>query len=258
MSYQYPATTTPAPTTASQQVVPVAGGGTSGGMVYDVSQLTPNEQFQVLANMIEADDALNPSPNTNTPPWDEITPADEYTPESEQVANYMLAPDVDANANVDLLSLVSDAYPADIPEWTWDNDPQYYGLGVPPGVDNAGPIESGHTQITVPNPSAELGWDAWSGKHTMARVARHENGFSGYGKDTNPGHMLKIVRDQNPGYASFRAGQSRNLMMAELQQRGLHNIVVADVPGQTYNEQVAVVNPALYAEAPIGPEGVLP
>lgn len=261
------------PTIASQQLENVQGGGTqtsdnpyNPGPYYDVSLESPDAQFQVLTDIIEANDAQNPSPDTGTPPWGETTPYDEYIPESVQSENYLVAADLEPQAENDLTDLFYDAYgpmSGNTVE-VWDNDPQYYGLGVPPGVPNWGqPIESGHTQIVVPNPSAELGWDSWSGRPILARVARHENAFSGYSAGVSRGHMLNIAELQGgrgaPSYTSQRYWMTRNLMLSELNRRGIHNVVVDDVPAQTYNEQVQTINPVmLMPEAAIGPEGVLP
>lgn len=230
---------------------------------YDVSIETPDQQFQVLSDIIQADDAANPAPYTATPPWGEPTDPGEYIPISVQEESYMPATDIEPTAETDLLSLVSDAATNDIPEWTWYNDDQYYGLGVPPGVPNYGqPIESGHTQAIVHNPAAELGWDAWSGKFVIARVARHENNFPGYNAGTSRGHMLPVRELQNRNsstYTQSAMAQYRQNLLAEINRRGIHNVVVADVPSVPYTEQVAVVDPTLMMpEMPIGPEGVLP
>lgn len=228
---------------------------------YDVSLMTPDQQFQVLNQIIMAADAANPSPDTGTPPWGEPTDTGEYMSDMVQQEAYLPPFDADSLADEELLSVISDAYPADIPEWDWENDPQYFGLGVPPGVPNYGqPIESGHTQITVPNPSAELGWDAWTGKYTIARVARHENNFSRYNAGTSRGHEIPVKMLQQRGSRDFsRSNQARDLMLAEIQKRGIHNVVVTDIPAQSYTEQVVAVDPwALAPAAQIGEAGVLP
>jgi hypothetical protein len=227
----------------------------------DVSLESPDAQFQALSDMLAADDAANPSPNSNTPPWGEPTPESEYLPEAVLEESYIPLADVAQPLDdEEVLSVISDAPTSDIPEWDWENDDQYYGLGVPPGVPNYGqPIESGHTQITVPNPSAELGWDAWSGKFTIARVARHENGFSRYNAGTSRGHMLPIADLQDRNSAVVQTNQVRDLLLAEVKKRGVHNVVVDTPLPVPYTDQVVAVDPqALAVEPDIGPEGVLP
>lgn len=226
----------------------------------DVSLGTPDEQFQALSNMLQADDAARPAPFTGTPPWGEPTHISEYVSDSVLQGEYIIPPDVDAQANVELLSVISDAYPANIPEWDWENDDQYYGLGVPPGVPNLGqPLETGHSQIIRNNPAAEHGWDAWSGRAPMARVARMENHFSGYSAGTSRGHMLPVEQMQNRRSAVYRTQQARDLLLATIQKRGIHNVVVVPPVTQSYTDQVLAVDPSvLVPEMAIGPEGVVP
>lgn len=223
----------------------------------DVSLATPDEQFNALTAMLESDDGRQPAPNTHTPPYGETISLSEYVPDATLEANYLPPPDFDAQADTELLSVISDAPPVDIPEWDWENDPQYFGLGVPPGVPNDGPVESGHSQIILANPSAEYGMLAWSGK-PVARVARHENDFKGYSAGTSRGHeraVEKISREQ----AGHRTQQARDLLLAEVQRRGIHNVVVADIAPEPYTQQVVMVDPSALAPQPeIGPEGVLP
>jgi hypothetical protein len=228
----------------------------------DVSLMPPDQQYAALVAMIEENDAANPSPNTGTPPFGEPTPPEDYTSEADQANEYLVAADIDQPLDDDdILSVISDAYPADIPEWDWYNDQQYYELGVPPGVPNYGqPFESGHTQITLPNPSDGYREFEWSG-HPVARVARHENNFPGYNAGQSRGHMLDVRALGAIKYAAqYNTQQTRDLLLSEIQQRGLHNVVIADVPSPTYNEQVAVVDPTVLANEPyeLGEEGVLP
>ncbi len=224
----------------------------------DISLGTPDQQFAALVSIIENADAANPAPNTHTPPFGEPIDESEYISEALQQEEYLLAPDLEAVANVDLDSVISDAYTAEIPEWDWENDDQYFGLGVPPGVPNYGqPFETGHTQITLPNPTIEYGGFAWSGK-PVARVARHENNFPGYSAGVSRRHnmppVLKFERQ-----AWMRTQQTRDLLLAEIQRRGIHNVVIADVPSQSYTEQVQMVDPAVMTpEYDIGEAGVLP
>lgn len=249
--------------TSRRGYVPVVGYTPAGhpSDFIDLSLETPDQQFNALSAMLEAEDAASPAPDTTTPPFGEPTDPDEYIPEVVLEQNYMPAPDVDAVAVSDVPSLLQDAYGADIPEWDWENDDQYFGLGVPPGVPNYGqPIESGHSQIVRPNPSAELGWDQWSGKFVIARVPRHENNFTRYNAGTSRGHSLPPEKwlGRGPSTMPLFTQQQRDLMLSEIQRRGKHNVVVQYVSPPAYTDQVLVVDPTVYASPEIGPEGVLP
>lgn len=224
----------------------------------DVSTESPDVQFQALSGMLEANDAAAPAPYTGTPPFGEPTPYDEYLHDADLQNDYMLAPDMHSVANTDVLSTISDAFPMEYPGTDWENDDQYFGTGVPPGIPNYGqPIETGHSQIIRNNPAAELGWDAWSGKLSIARVARHENNFTRYNAGNSRGHMVKTLRGIQPYYV--RTQQMRDLLLSEIQRRGIHNVVVADAPAQGYTEQVNTIDPTLpFYQGHIGEEGVLP
>jgi ribosomal protein L25 (general stress protein Ctc) len=225
----------------------------------DLSLATPDEQFAALVSIIEAADATNPAPNTHTPPYGEPITLDEYIPDAQQASEYLIQADTYSDAETNLDVVINDAATAEIPAWDWYNDEQYFGLGVPPGVPNWGqPVESGHTQITLPNPSAELGWDSWAGKPVLARVARMENNFPAYSAGVNRRHNMPAVlkRDANTWALTH---QSRDLMLTEIQKRAMHNVVIDNVPTQPYTEQVSHIDPSLLTpEGEIGPEGVLP
>lgn len=239
------------------EAFPVDGGPRLVPLV-DISLDTPDQQFAYLAQIIEAADALNPAPFTGTPPDGEYTELDEILPAAVEQLEYMPPPDMDASAAADELSRFRDAYPSEYPGTDWVNDPQYYGLGVPPGVPNWDqPVESGHTQIVRQNPAAEQGWDAWSGRAPMARVARQQSDNPFYSRGTSRGHELAVEKFEVP-YVLLTQ-QRRDMLLAELQRRGVHNVVIADVPSVPYTEQVVAIDPtALMPEAPIGPAGVLP
>jgi hypothetical protein len=228
------------------------------GTYVDVSLQSPDQQFATLVSIVQADDDANPAPYTGTPPWGEsIDPAD-YIPESTLQSEYRPAPNFEVAPTADdMLSLVSDAYGPEIPEWVWFNDPQYHGLGVPPGVPNWGqPYETGHTQINLPNPAASYREFEWSGK-PVARVSRHENAFDGYMAGQQRGHGVSPIKLYMP-YV-LRTQQMRDMLLKELKRRGVHNVVVSDVPSLSYTEQVQVTDPTILApQAPIGAEGVLP
>ena len=231
----------------------------------DVSLEAPESQFGYLVAMLEAEDANNPSPYSRTPPFGE--PGDPaFDIDQSYVDDYYLpVADLEAAADADLLSIVSDADPPIYGPPDWYNDDQYHGLGVPPGVLNLGqPIEYGASQMRGnggspgPNPAAEHGWDAWSGRTPLARVARHENNFPDYGKGVRrrmgDAPVEKFVM---PYY--LQTQQYRDLLLAELKRRGVHEAVVMDVPSVPFTEQVQMIDPtAQYVEPLIGPEGVLP
>jgi hypothetical protein len=224
----------------------------------DPSLDTPDQQFQYLVDIIELADELNPAPFTGTPPGDEYIEPDQVIPTVIEQLEYMPPADMDAAAAADELSRFRDAYPNEYPGSDWVNDPQYFGLGVPPGVPNWDqPYESGHTQIVRQNPAAEQGWDAWSGRAPMARVARQFSDNPFYSRGTSRGHELDIEKFEVP-YV-LQTQQQRDLLLSELKRRGVHSVVVADVASVPWTEQVVAVDPmALVPEAPIGPAGVLP
>lgn len=229
------------------------------GAYYDVSLESPDQQFAALVGMIEAADAQAPAPFTGTPPWGEPTDEDLIEPAifTEQ-ASYGPPADVEAAATTDVLALTRDAFPLDFPAPHWWNDDQLDGLGVAPGpLNDAQPIESGHTQIVLLNPAAEQGWDAWSGRTPLARVARQFNNFPGYSADVNRRHGYPAEKYDEP--LAPQTQQYRDLLLAELKVRGIHNVLIADVPSVPFTEQVMVENPLdLMPEPAIGPEGVLP
>lgn len=229
--------------------------------LYDVSALPPDQQYDALVGMFEAIDAAYPAPYTMTPPYGEPIPATEIT--SAQVLQHASdgpAPAPQGYTDGEVLPIISDAHPSTFPAPEWENDPQYYGLGVPPGVPNWNqPVETGHSQIILPNPGAENGWDEWSGKPKIARVARHENDFKGYNKGTSRGHMVNVWALQGKGSAVYFTQQRRDLLLAEIKKRGMHNVVVQSVPQVSHTDQVNWVDPSMYgANAPeIGEAGVV-
>lgn len=225
----------------------------------DPSLESPDNQFAYLVDMLEVDDALNPAPYEASPPWGESTELDEYLPESVLEESYEPAPDLQSAAAADLISVISDAFTYDIPERLWENDDQYHGLGVPPGVENVDqPYESGHTQINVIDPSAEHGWDAWTGRPQLARVARMENHFWGYSAGVHRRFGDYPVEKLEMPYV-LQTQQFRDLLLAEIKARGQHGMIVKQVPSLPYTEEVLAIDPSVLTPEPdIGPEGVLP
>lgn len=224
----------------------------------DMSLATPAQQFDALVAIMEAEDANTPAPFTGTPPWGEGTDPDELVPQVVMDSEYMPAADLEAAAEADIHTDINEYFPPEFPAPEWWNDEQYYGLGVPPGVENLDqPLETGHTQIVRQDPAAEQGWDAWSGRPQLARVARQENSFPLYSAQVNRGHGVVPEKFEMP-YVLLTQ-QRRDMMLTALKKKGIHNVVVADVPSVSYTEQVVAVDPmALTPEMAIGPEGVLP
>lgn len=225
----------------------------------DVGSYSPDAQFEYLVSMIQADDDSAPAPYTNTPPWGEPILTEEYIPDSVQSEEYLVAPDAQGDITDDTLgSVMYDADGPMVPEWDWYNDQQLYGLAVPPGYPAyAQPIESGRTQIMLPLRTEELGWDAWSGKPALARVPFHTNDFPTYNASQSRGHGVVPIKLYQPYY--LVTNMLRQQLLTELNKRGLHSVVVADVPSVPYTEEVLQVDPyALTPQGPIGPEGVLP
>ena len=249
----------PADPLAGTPLEQISATGTNAPPLYvDVSMLSPDDQFNALATYLEQGDAANPAPFTGTPPWSEGIHPDELIPDTILAEEYTPNPDVEAQANQDLQRRVRDAYEPDISVPYREPDDQYGGLGVPPGPPNLDqPIESGHTQINRQDPSAGHGEFAWSGKPALARVARMFNGFPSYNAGQSRGHGVVPIKQDVP-YV-WLTQQYRDLLLAELKRRGVHNVVVSDIPSVPYTQQVLATDPTiLAAEAPIGPEGVLP
>lgn len=235
---------------------------------YDISLLPPDQQYDALVMIMESIDSAYPAPYTNTPPYGEPTPVQELQTEQEIEGELYPAADLQGITDDELLTDISDAYGHIFPAPEWANDPQYYGLGVPPGTPAWDqPYETGHSQIILPNPAAERGWDAWSGKPELSRTARHENDFpapgggKGYNAGTSRGHMvntawLQANSKQAPDYFTQ---QRRDLLLSELMRRGIHNRIVQDVPAVTYSDQIPWIDPATSGanEPTISEAGVL-
>lgn len=223
----------------------------------DVSLLSPDQQFAALTAYLESADAMNPAPFTGTPPWTEGIHPDELINPSIIQEEYVIPPDVESMAAQDLQQRIRDAYEPETYVPYMEPDDQYGGLGVPPGPPNLDqPIEYGDTQIIRNNPAACHGDKAWSGAPALARVARMFNGFPSYNAGQSRGHGVVPVKMEVP-YV-WLTQQYRDLLLAELKQRGVHNVVVSDIPSVPYTQQVLQVDPSVMtAEAPIGPEGVV-
>src|SRR5208282_3117162 len=246
------------PGVAGPMLYPTPGTNEPTTPYVDVSLLTPDQQYNALVQLQAEDDLDQPTVFTGTPPWGEGIAADEVIPEYVVDQTYVVAPDLESMAAQDLQQRVRDAYEPEISVPYHELDDQYGGLGVPPGPPNLDqPIELGSTQIVRNVPGACHGDTAWSGRPALARVARMFNGFPSYNAGQSRGHGVRPVRIQGTYWAYTQ--QWRDLMLAELKKRGVHGIVVADVPSVPWTEQVVVTDPAnLAEEAPIGPAGVLP
>lgn len=227
--------------------------------VIDASAEPPANQHAYLVAMLELDDWQHPAGGQPVPPYGEPTDLDEYISETVLEESYRPLADVEAAADADLLGQVSDAFPADYPAPFAENDPQYFGLGVPPGIENLDqPIEFGRTQAVPEIPSEVHGWDAWSGRPQLARVARHENYFRDY-NDQIHRRMGEYPVEKLEMPLVYQTQQYRDMMLVELKRRGVHEAVVSDVSSVPFTAEVLQIDPlALAVEAPIGPEGVLP
>lgn len=226
----------------------------------DVSLESPDQQFQMLTQLIEDADQAHPTAFTGTPPWGESTPVDDLTPPVVEMNAYMVAPDLEQTDDAlgDPLVRVRDPFPLDYPGTDWVNDPQQDGLGVPPGMPQYWqPVESGHTQIIRNNPAAENGWDQWSGRSAVARTPHMQSDNPFYALGVNRRHGVAALKLVMP-YVLLTQ-QYRDMLLAELKRRGIHGVVISDVPSVPFTENVIPVDPLdLVPEAPIGREGVLP
>ena len=256
----------------------------------------PAAQYSMLSSVLAAGDAANPAPFTGTPPWDEYTEPDEITPDVVLQEAYGPFPSMDPwagsvpnivgsgvpvpqrpgepanlpyidytdthgqqnNALASPLERLRENYPMAYPSTDDVNSPQYFGLGVPPGTQAIDqPFETGHTQNVRPDSSKNAGLFAWSGKPALARVARHENDdYGGYGADVDR-HFgeRSVMKLEMP--LVYQTQQYRDLLLSELKRRGVHNVVVADVPSVPYTAVAMVTDPwALVQEPDLGEEGV--
>lgn len=221
----------------------------------DVSMMAPESQYEYLVSLLAAEDYAHPAQDTMSPPAGEYT--DPVFIVDETVIDHAYMPSPDFSTDADAVDDIFQYAPGpDIPERVWWNDPQFHGLGVPPGFTNDQPFESGHTQITLPNPSEEQGWDAWSGRAPMARTAYMGNSFPGYGHDVNRNFgERRVLKYSMP--LVLQTQQYRDLLLSEIKVRGQHTVVVDDVASVPYTQQVQSINPLeLDYGAPIGEEGV--
>lgn len=247
-----------APQVAGPLVYPTAGTNQPTAPYVDVSLLNSDGQYNALVALLEEDDADQPTQFTGTPPWTEGIDPDEVIPEYVIDQAYHPPADVEAQATQDLQQRVRDAYEPFVSRPWNEPDDQYGGLGVPPGPPNLNqPIELGPTQIVRNVPGASHGDMAWSGAPALARVARMFNGFPSYNAGTSRGHGIAPGRTTRP--LVYFTQQYRDLLLAELKKRGVHNVVIDDVPSVPYTYQVQSVDPTTLAYEPvIGAEGVLP
>ncbi len=227
----------------------------------DISALSPDRQYLYLVGELEADDLLHPAPFTGSPPWGEYDYSESAPDVSEAVMSEQFIPpaDLESAAGADLETDIEDAAPPDGPAWTWYNDDQRQGAGVPPGVPGWAdqPIESGHTQIVLIDPSAEQGWDAFTGKPYLPRLAFHGNDFPAYQASQSRGHGIPVEKMVVP--LVLQTQQKRNQLFAALKRKGVHNVVVSDVPSVSNTDNTTPIDPLSQPrEAPIGPEGVMP
>lgn len=256
----------------------------------------PNGQYQALVALLEADDAANPAPFTGTPPWNESSPPEEQVPETVLQEAWKPYADLDPwagelpnvsgpgipvpqqpgepanlpfmaynathgqenDTHASPISRLRDPYERGYPSTDVANSPQYFGLGVPPGMQAIDqPFETGHTQNIRPDSSMNAGFFAWSGKPALARTARHENDdYGGYGADVDR-HFgeRKPIKLEMP--LVYQTQQYRDLLLSELKRRGVHEVVIADVPSVPFTEEVVVRDPSVLVQEPdLGDEGV--
>jgi hypothetical protein len=236
---------------------PYGASAPSPGAYVDVSLMTPEQQYQALRNLFQNADQAAPAPDTFTPPDGEYIEEDEVIDPFYVDQTWAPAPDFTVDPEA-LQDIFSEAPGPDIPVREWYNDPQVHGLGVPPGYENDQYFESGHTQIVVPNPSDEQGWDEWSGRVPMARVAQMQNNFPMYSAGVNRGLGERSAYIVDVPYVLLTQ-QYRDLLLSEIKRRGVHNVVIGDVPSIPYSQQVNIIDPiSLTPEPDIGQEGIPP
>ena len=234
----------PPASTGPQSVLP---------MLTDVSALPPDQQAAWLQQMLDEADNAAPVSNTLTPPGNEYDLPDDWIPEPVLDESYLPAPDLDTGGvpMVDAVHAAINEPPTSEFEVDWYNDLRWTDAQFLP-------FESGQTQNVLRDPTNELGWDDWSGKHNYVRPIPH--------KRFNPHWDSQF--DRFPSYAGVYpqwvpyydlTQQRRDLLLATLKARGIHEVIITDVEPTTNTMSIPWVDPtALPPEAAIGPEGVLP
>lgn len=218
-----------------------------------VPGMTPDEQRAALEQQLALDDAMMPVPVVFT---GQGIPTEQQVPESVIDSNMLVAADLVALDRRALLNEAPEAYTTMAEDWY--NDDQFFGLGVPPGVPNDQPFESGASQAVQIVPSLEAGWDAWSGRAFPPPVARMENAFPGYNAGTSRGHVPAVEKYWGGNWNASNEIM-RQMILTELYKRGVHNVVIANVEAVPYTETVLQVDPSVYGTGvPIGAEGVVP
>lgn len=196
-----------------------------------------------------SDGQLGRVPYRGTAPWGEPPAYDELSagvpPDASSIE---LSPAEDLHRRINL------AYGHDALQLDYYLDQQYGA--PPPGAPNQQPFQSGHTQVTVHNQSAEQGWGA-DPAFAWPRYPHMENHARAYNWGTarrNGGYLApKDFRRITAGMQ-----QSRDLLLSPIVTHlGPHGTVVRDAATAPYTYSVQQVSQS-YAPAPIGAEGVLP
>lgn len=180
-------------------------------------------------------------------------PQDEGPLWTELEAGVLPADRIELSPAEDLHARINVAYGHDALPLNWHNDAQY-GY-PPPGAPNEQAFESGHTQITVLNQSAEQGWGtdpafAWP---RYPHMENHARAYS-WGLARRFGEM-KAPKE----FRAIQQGmqQRRDLLLRDILAHRVHGAIFGDAATVPWTYTTRQVSP-YYQPAPIGHEGVLP
>jgi len=219
---------------------------------------SPRQDVNLGGPQVTGAGTVEDVPYTGTPPWGEVAlEAAPIYPEWQQMP-------VDDGTRQNLARINDAATPINEPmdgaiPLIWQNDDQQGGLGVPPGALNQQSFQSGHTSITVLNPSAEQGW----GQDPALRwplYPHQQNNFPGYNRNGVFRRNGQWVPDKNfpTIWFSITDQQARDINLRQAIIHRMHGVVVADVPTVPSGMTVSPMQASTGGPAPIGEEGIPP
>lgn len=201
---------------------------------------------------------FEPVPVTHTPPWDETYPIDAPDPALYSLIVPVVPEDDGTYIHEHMNLPVNWREESRVLEDEYWNDDQLDGTAVPPGAPNDQPFQSGHTQITVLNQSAEQGY----GQDPALRWARYphySNSFPGYAAGThrrNGGYPAE--KNFLQMYEIISEGQIRDMSARHTKQHRVFGAIVADAPTVPHTYNVTPIDPLPFYSEPIGSAGVTP
>lgn len=228
--------------------------------------VSPRKDFdtpQPFKLMREGPGDISMIPEKHTPPWDEVPGFDSPPPELDGSITPPIegaTPDgaLFVHEHQDLPPHLPYQERARVLEDDYWNDDQLHGTAVPPGAPNDQPFQSGHTQITILNQSAEQGW----GQDPALRwpLYPHNQGtFPTYGSgifrrngtwapEKNFLQMYEVITQE----------QVRDMRLRASKQHRQFGAVVNNAPTVTNTWNVTPTVPLPWYSVDVGPEGVGP